>query len=448
MKTLYKLSKRHFNYYLDFHGDKAMNKILKNVDSLNYQNLSQYGLASTQDFLHPDNLYKDNYFAQTFVNEVIACVMDKKLLVHDHIMPEAKEMAKYYLKDIVVGAYSESTGVAKIRQNFKLKLEEEDGVSGFDIKNVYLTSGSINALDHIATTIFQPGDQFMIPNPINANILNYNKSKDINMIEYRVDEGEIIISSLQNLYNKYSKLSPIKAFLFSNPHEPTGRVYSRNEIESVIKFCFENNLTLISWEASKQLIHDPLKTKFESTIAVLNSLGEPYKSKVELFEIYSSSKGYPNVSSIRSACFTTVNIDPQVNAEIYKYKSIDLCSSVPSQVVFDMCINKNMFRLLGTEFKRKYDDSIVPIKQKLINTKDIILKSKNENFEIGNIDSGYNMFTKLKSTDTRSFITNYYKKYNEGLVSPGYLYGKGNEEYVNILINPNGDYGFLRDLEY
>ena len=45
-----------------------------------------------------------------------------------------------------------------------------------------------------------------------------------------------------------------------------------------------------------------------------------------------------------------------------------------------------------------------------------------------------------------SFIRNYYKNYNEGLVSPGHLYGSGNEEYVNILINPDGDYGFLKTL--
>lgn len=444
MNCFYKLSRKYFNYYLDYHKDKAVNKILKKVTSLNYQNLHQYGLASTPDFLHPESLYQDPHYAQTFVNEVIACCLDKSLLDNPLIMKESKEMAKIYLKSIIIGAYSDSNGVAMIRENFKNRIEELEGVSGFDIRSIFLTSGSINALDFVCTTIFQSGDQIMIPNPLNPAILNYNRTKDIVNIEYRVDnDGPLDFFHLQKLYNRHVKLAPIKAILFSNPHEPTGKVYSRKEVEDVIKFCYENDVVLIAWEASRQMIHNPEKTSFHSTLRVLSEMDEPIKSTVELFDIYSSSKGFPNLASIRSACFTMVNIDPQVHNEIVKYKSIDLCSSIPSQIVFDLIMNRSMYKVLGKEFENKYEASIAYSKQKLINTKNNILNKKSLYIDVKDIDSGYNLFARLKHIDPNSFIRNYYKEYNEGLVSPGTLYGSENEEYVNILLNADGDYGFL-----
>lgn len=443
MKSFYKYTKRNFNYYLDYHKDNAVNKILKGVVSLNYQNLKQYGLAD-HDFLHPEKLYPDPNFAQVFVNEVIACCLDKNLLNHSMISKEAKEMAKIYLSNIVMGAYSDSNGITMIRENFIKRVKEVEGVDPFKLNSIFLTSGSINALDNIATAIFQNGDQIMIPNPINPTILNYNKTKDLVNIEYRVDGGKIDLDDLQILYNRRKRYGPIKAFLFSNPQEPTGKVYTKEEVERVIRFCHENELVLIAWEASRQMIHDQTKTPFNSTLKVLCEMEEPIRSQVELFDIYSSSKGFPNVASIRSACFTMLNIDKKVADQIVKYKSIDLCSSIPSQIVFDLVMNRSMYSVLGKSFKDKYEKEIDIIRDKLIFTKNNILKDKSINVEINDVDSGYNMFAKLKYIEPTSFIRNYYKNYNEGLVSPGHLFGVDNEEYVNILLNADGDYGFLK----
>lgn len=48
----------------------------------------------------------------------------------------------------------------------------------------------------------------------------------------------------------------IKIFILCNPHNPVGRVYSRDELENVVKFCDKNNLLLVSDEIHSELIFE------------------------------------------------------------------------------------------------------------------------------------------------------------------------------------------------
>lgn len=434
------------NYFLKFHGNNAINENLQRVSSKNTSSLKGFSIKNPhfQNLLTPEYTHHP-FFAQKFIDEVIGCVMNKDLLSHPMIDKSSKAVAEYYLKDIIVGAYSDSSGIMKIRENFKILVEEKEKISNFDIKNLYLTSGSINSLDHISTAIFQKQDKVLLPNPTNPNVINYFLSKEINPVFYQVNTNSqasgFDFVNLERLLKENYSGEGVKALFISNPQEPSGIIYSNKDIERIIQFCYENKLVLISWEVGRNFIHHPEKKEYTSTYSILDSMSEPYKSKQELFQIFSSSKGLPTVDSIRSACFTAINIDPQVNAEIYKYKSIDLCSSIPSQIVFDLYFNQNMFNILkDVNFENKYIDSIKSTKDKYLNTIDVINKKKSSSFQIKPIKAGFNLFTKV-NFDSKVLFNN--RETASSVLSPGLIYGPNNENYVNILINPNEEYDFL-----
>lgn len=443
MKAIKSLSRRPFCYYLDHHKANSVNMILKSIKPLHFQNLKNFGFNFSKDYLNPSIRSLDLNFSQIFINEVVACCLDKSHLLNEDISKEAKEIAKKYLSTIIVGAYSDSSGIASIRQNYMKLSQQVDDANNLTLSDIFLTSGQINGIDLVLTTIMQEGDQILIPNPSSPYVLNYCESKRHKIIDYPIISS-LDFESLQKLVDTKSLTSPIKALVFSNPQEITGKVYDPEEIEKVIQFCHKNKLVLISIESSKHMIHNNSK-QFSSSLKVLNKLAPEIKNTLDLYTVLSSSKTIPNVSSFRSGALILTNVDPQIKAQLIKYKSIDLCSSVPSQIIFDLVINKSMFSILGDEFKKNYESSIIQSKEIIIKKKTSLLNCQNSNLELKDIDAGLNIFAQVRNGNSNDYVTNYYNRHEDALVSPGQLYGNNFENYINLIINPDSDYGFLTE---
>lgn len=444
------LSKKFFNYYLRAQKHNALNHTIKGLKPLNLANIPEFNIPATSKFQHYDNFSFSTNFAQTFTNQTIACLINESLITDKNdILPEAKELAKYYSQDIKVGAYTESNGHLKLRENFKKTLEKKD-INDISTKNMFFTNGSISALDHVLSVLCNKHDQILVPNPFYPFMLNLARSKNLINLEYKLNDEDWSINyeNLKNTYNANKNLLPIKSLIISNPHEPTGKLFSRKEIEKVILFCYENSLNLISWEVGfNSYLEESSKNKYIPTMKVLQDMGGQISKEVTLFSIYGLTRGLPNMSSLRTGLIITNNLDPFVHEQLTKYKSIDLCSSVVSQIGFDIIHSQNYEHLFGKEFADKYDKSIKEVKSKLISTKNKIMNqiTTNDHLYAHDIECGNSIFTKLNYLNSNIFIQKYYSDSgaHENVVSPGSMYGTNRDDYINIIINPNFDYSFL-----
>jgi len=81
-----------------------------------------------------------------------------------------------------------------------------------------------------------------------------------------------------------------------------------------------------------------------------------------------------------------MNILPSVSNQIYKYKSIDLCSGVPGQILIDLCLNKSDD--FGEDFLLKYDEGLNKNIEKIIQMKNTLIKELETDgkFEFRDID--------------------------------------------------------------
>lgn len=61
-------------------------------------------------------------------------------------------------------------------------------------------------------------------------------------------------------------------------------------------------------------------------------MGDPYRDNVELVSLNSVSKGLFGECGLRGGYMETHNIDPFVEEQLYKLKSIELCSNTIGQV--------------------------------------------------------------------------------------------------------------------
>lgn len=101
------------------------------------------------------------------------------------------------------------------------------------------------------------GDAIVIQPPVYppfARMIDFNGRKIVNNPMRMVDDRfEIDFDDLD------IKLCGAKALLFCNPHNPTGRVFSREELIRVGELCVKHNVLIISDEIHSDLIQKPCR---------------------------------------------------------------------------------------------------------------------------------------------------------------------------------------------
>jgi cystathionine beta-lyase len=151
----------------------------------------------------------------------------------------------------------------------------------------------------VLRVITQPGDKIMINSPVYPNFWTWSKETHLQYIDvpltYSDEERDGLHWHLdwEGIEKVYK--SGLKAHLISNPHNPLGRVYSRAELERLVKLAHENNVVILSDE-----IHSPL-TFSESKFIPILSIVEARPVSVT---ITSSSKGW-NIAGLKCAIIVT-----------------------------------------------------------------------------------------------------------------------------------------------
>jgi len=105
-----------------------------------------------------------------------------------------------------------------------------------------------------------------------------------------------------------SKKIKNRALVVINPGNPTGQVLSKENIEDIIKVCYENSILIMADEVYQKNIYSD-KVKFSSFRSVLHHMGEPYKSAVELISLNSVSKGLFGECGLRGGYMECHNLD-------------------------------------------------------------------------------------------------------------------------------------------
>lgn len=118
---------------------------------------------------------------------------------------------------------------------------------------------------------------------------------------------------------------------------PTGQVLTRENIQQIIKFAYDNNLFVFADEVYQDNIYDKEST-FHSFKKVMYEMGAPYQN-MELASFMSCSKGYMGECGIRGGYVELINLDPQVRAMFQKSISAQLCPTTVGQAAIDVVVN-------------------------------------------------------------------------------------------------------------
>jgi len=165
----------------------------------------------------------------------------------ENVLQKLKEI------DLEVIAYTKSQGTDSYRE----KLAEYYRQNGIDVtpEQIIVTTGGSEALLFTIGSIADPGDEIIIPEPYYANynsfVTLYNvkvvpvpSSIDNNFALPPVDELERMITPRT------------KAILYSNPSNPTGYVYTREEIGKLRDLALKHDIFIIADEVYREFIYE------------------------------------------------------------------------------------------------------------------------------------------------------------------------------------------------
>lgn len=164
----------------------------------------------------------------------------------------------------------------------------------------------------------------------NGTPIRYYLDEDKN---WGVNAGEIVD---QIRHAKDLGITP-RAIVVINPGNPTGNVLRRNDIEDIIKICYEHNILIMADEVYQNNIYTDVP--FISFRKVLAELGEPYASNVELLSFHTISKGLMGECGLRGGYMETHNLDQFAQEMFYKLKSIELCSNTVGQIATHLMVD-------------------------------------------------------------------------------------------------------------
>jgi len=205
----------------------------------------------------------------------------------------------------------------------------------------------------------------------------------------------------------------------------------------IVTFCYDNNVVLVANETLQDAIHDD-KIKFTSFRKVIQSMDKPYNN-LEAFSFFSASKSIFFERSFRSGILDILNIDKEVSMQLYKYKSIDLCSNVPGQIIMDLVLNPPTKEESDQGFAKEYEESVKKRRKDIKDNIDSLRNAFASNIiSLPHIQAGYNFFSKIntnRSISSGKDYSNRLLKEANVLVGLGEDYGNNNKN--NVAINCN-----------
>ncbi|HEY1871108.1 MAG TPA: pyridoxal phosphate-dependent aminotransferase [Chitinophagaceae bacterium] len=155
--------------------------------------------------------------------------------------------------DIKVLEYSHSAG----NESYRRKLVTYYKKVGINVSydQIIITTGGSEAIMFGFFTCFDTGDEVIIPEPFYANYNGFAVAAGVKVIPVTsyIDNGFALppIEDFEKLITPKTK-----AIIICNPNNPTGYLYSRDEMEALKKICLNHNLYLFSDEAYREFCYD------------------------------------------------------------------------------------------------------------------------------------------------------------------------------------------------
>lgn len=251
--------------------------------------------------------------------------------------------------DEKVIAYGNSKGESFLIEAIR-KYYENLNMS-FAAEDIFITNGGSEALTFAIMALCDPDDEIMVFEPYYANYTTFAKEfgAKINAVQTSVTNGY----HLPDIATIEAKITPkTKAILLTNPGNPTGVVYSKEEMQMIATLVRKYDLALIADEVYREFVYD----------GAYSSFGTMPELDQHLIIIDSVSKRY-SACGARIGCIISKN--KALGKELLKCCQARLCSPTLEQVGSAALYTTppSYLEEVNKEYKKRRDTIVAALKK-------------------------------------------------------------------------------------
>ena len=163
------------------------------------------------------------------------------------------EAAAAATKVVANHRYTPTPGLPDLRQAIVDKTKRDSGYE-ITVDQVLVTNGGKQAVYQAFATILDPGDEVILPAPYWTTYPEAIKLAGGRAVEVFADETQNYLVTVDQLEN--ARTGKTKALLFCSPSNPTGSVYSAEQVKAIGEWALNNNVWIIADEIYEHLLYD------------------------------------------------------------------------------------------------------------------------------------------------------------------------------------------------
>ena len=149
--------------------------------------------------------------------------------------------------------YTPTPGLPELREAIVAKTKR-DSQNEITVDQVLVTNGGKQAVYQAFATIIEDGDEVLLPSPYWTTYPECIKLAGGTCVEVFADETQNYLVSVEQL--EAARTPKTKALLFCSPSNPTGSVYSFEQVKAIGEWALKNNIWIISDEIYEHLLYD------------------------------------------------------------------------------------------------------------------------------------------------------------------------------------------------
>lgn len=223
------------------------------------------------------------------------------------VLPEIKESI---LKTAEIDAYGYKETPDEYFKAYQSFYKRRHNIN-FEVEDCIFSLGVVASIDSIFRHHFKKGDNVLVFTPVYHIFFNCIRNNELNLVELPLKYKDNEYTLDLNQVEKVIKEKDVKVLLLCNPNNPTGNIYSLDELNYLAKLCFDNNVLLISDEIHGEIVDND--TKYNPILSV----DEKYHSNI--VSLFSGSKVF-NIAGLQSSLIVIKNkeLKDEIQDGVYK----------------------------------------------------------------------------------------------------------------------------------
>ncbi|GAU77013.1 pyridoxal phosphate-dependent aminotransferase [Fusibacter sp. 3D3] len=176
--------------------------------------------------------------------------------------------------------YTAASGLLELKKAICDKLKRDNELD-YNPEQIVVSSGAKHSLFNALQTLLNPGDEVIIPSPYWVSYYELVKMADGEPVLVEAEASNLFKVTVDQLEKAVTKKT--KAIIINSPNNPTGAVYSKEELVEIGVFAEQNDLYIISDEIYEKLIYGKrhysiaaLSESFKERTIVVNGLSKAY----------------------------------------------------------------------------------------------------------------------------------------------------------------------------